>query len=123
MARGLHLLIDARDIPYQVANEDFTRRLFTELVHRLRLTPASDIRIVHFPADEARGVVAGLSAFILLKESHISYHSFGEERGFAFDIYSCKPFDTAEVDHIVRKAFLNKGVFWSRVFSRDLSGD
>lgn len=35
----------------------------------------------------------GLSGFVLLYESHISFHTWPEEGYAAMDIYSCKDFD------------------------------
>ena len=115
--RGNHLLIDARGIPYQVSDEPLVRRLFANLVAHLKLTPASIVNVTHFPADQTHP--HGISASQMLGESHMSYHSFSETGGFAFDLYSCGHFDHMLADHIVRTAFNNKGIFRTHVISRD----
>ena len=47
----------------------------------------------------------GISGFIMIKESHISIHTF-PERGFvAIDVYSCKGFDVEDVLAFFTTAF------------------
>jgi S-adenosylmethionine decarboxylase len=40
---------------------------------------------------------SGLSGFIVLAESHLSFHSFVESEFVFLDVFSCKPFDPEAV--------------------------
>lgn len=46
----------------------------------------------------------GVSAFVIISESHVSIHTFGEERFASVDIFSCKDFDKKfAVDYFTKK--------------------
>lgn len=47
----------------------------------------------------------GVTGFLLLKESHISVHTWPEEDGFAaVDIFPCGPMDTGLIVQLLREA-------------------
>lgn len=47
----------------------------------------------------------GLSGFILIAESHLSFHTFPARRIVWADLFSCKPFDPPVLLDIVKEAF------------------
>lgn len=47
----------------------------------------------------------GVSAFMMIAESHISIHTFPHDGFFTADVYSCKPFDVEKAISEFRMAF------------------
>ena len=47
----------------------------------------------------------GWSGFILIEESHISFHTFVKRRFVTVDIYTCKHFDTDFAVNFLKKFF------------------
>lgn len=47
----------------------------------------------------------GLSGFVLIAESHISFHTFVELEEIHCDIFSCKPFDIEKTTSILLSTF------------------
>ena len=45
----------------------------------------------------------GVTGFVLLAESHLSVHTWPEERFAAFDIFSCGNMDTARIVEVLRE--------------------
>ena len=98
--RGRHLIIDA----YGVQSKKLKDR--KSLMHLLEDLPVQlKMRILKKPTI---GKIAsegypdwGYSGFVILYESHISFHTWPEEHYVAMDIYSCKEFDEkAALEHL-----------------------
>lgn len=53
----------------------------------------------------------GITAFAVLGESHLSFHSYPETRTIAFDLYSCKPFKQDQVFDLIASCFRGKGSY------------
>jgi len=67
----------------------------------------------------------GISAFILIAESHITIHTFIEQRYASVDIFSCMDFDVKKTEKIVAEKFGAKKVeknliLRGREFPRDI---
>jgi S-adenosylmethionine decarboxylase proenzyme len=45
----------------------------------------------------------GVTGFLLLAESHLSVHTWPEDRFAAFDIFSCGDMDTARIVEVIRE--------------------
>lgn len=93
--------------------------LFERVCSLTQLKPLGDLVMHEFEKDEINGFEPGLTAFQILAESHISYHSYVEERGFALDIYSCHDFDVDSVRQLITDVFGDQ-IRSSRVVSREL---
>lgn len=113
-----HLLIDAKNVEhaFKLTDEESIRNLIIWLMVALDLNPIGPTSLIHFPADANHE--RGLTAFQILSESHFSYHSYSERDGFAIDLYSCKPFNHALCDQIIRTTF-GAGTYSSKVIGRD----
>ncbi len=113
---GKHLLIDAYGIDRSaLQNIRALRRLLRELPAWLRM------RILAKPVTAKVSSPDypdwGVSGFVMLYESHISFHTWPEEGYVAMDIYSCKDFDeTAAVAYL--KEFFGGGKIRKRVVIR-----
>ena len=85
---GAEWLVDAYECDANILRcPDTIGRVFGELVAALHLHPVSDPSWHTFPGE------GGLTGYLLLRESHVSCHTF-PERGFAaFNLYCCRPRD------------------------------
>lgn len=45
----------------------------------------------------------GVTGVVIIAESHISIHTFPEHKRFHMDVFSCKPFDSAEAMRIIEQ--------------------
>lgn len=45
----------------------------------------------------------GITAMVMIAESHISIHSFPDKNFFAFDLFSCRDFDSEKVISILQE--------------------
>ncbi|MFA4819350.1 MAG: adenosylmethionine decarboxylase [Candidatus Aenigmatarchaeota archaeon] len=50
----------------------------------------------------------GVSAFVLIAESHITIHTFAAQRFASIDIFSCKEFDVEKAEKYLMRAFSAK---------------
>ncbi len=48
---------------------------------------------------------SGFSGFVILYESHISFHTWPEENYIALDVYSCNDFDPKKAARYIKKHF------------------
>ena len=97
---GQHLLLDMHGVT------DLAARTTHELYRFLEnLPPAIGMQAVSTPQfvffDNYASDTPGLSAFIILAESHVSFHTWPERSYVSLDLYSCRTFDTkAAARHI-----------------------
>ncbi|MDF2441595.1 MAG: S-adenosylmethionine decarboxylase, partial [Abditibacteriota bacterium] len=64
---------------------------------RCHLTPVDDARVHPFPG-------GGLTAFVMLSESHIAIHTYPEHGYLALDIFSCGAGDVQDALEVFRGA-------------------
>ena len=85
---GAEWLVDAYECDADaLRSPDAIGRVFDELVNALRLHPVCAPSWHIFPGE------GGLTGYLVLRESHVSCHTF-PERGFAaFNLYCCQPRD------------------------------
>ena len=111
---GESLLYDVKDVEFSeyLTNKNVIKRLFFTLLQKTKLEAAGDIVFTIFPEDKKRGFPEGLTAYIPLKTSHITYHSFTEEDGFFLDVFTCTFIETGSVDAAIKSIF-GKGKYHS----------
>ena len=91
---GLHLMFDAYDCDPRVLNDaNLLYDLLDSLVKELKMKPMIKPYIVRTPGNNLRDP-GGWSGFVLIEESHISFHTFVKRHFVTVDIYTCKEFDT-----------------------------
>jgi len=99
---GKHLIIDAYGIEERKLKDlKAIRTLFGNLLKTLKMRPLSNIIVKKVITDYYPDW--GVSAFVMLYESHISIHTWPEESYVAMDIYSCKDFNHKEVINFLKK--------------------
>ena len=83
--QGLHLtgdLFDCRCAPQRLTDVASLRENCLRAVKNVGLTPVGEL-FHTFPGS------AGITAVVLLAESHIAVHTWPEKRGVTLDIYVC----------------------------------
>ena len=87
---GVHLLFDGYNADAALlSDKDHLTRLLTEIPKKMKMHTITEPVVVEVgPLNEKDP--GGISGFILIAESHISYHTF-PKRGFVTaDIYTCQ---------------------------------
>lgn len=107
---GMHLMLDAYNCDVKVLDDaNLLYDLLDRLPHDLKMKPMIKPYIVKTPGNDKRDP-GGWSGFILIEESHISFHTF-VKRGFVtVDIYSCKKFNTDFAIEFLKKFFKTANV-------------
>ena len=75
------------------------RKLFDDIVAALHLKPVAPLHLHQF------GGEAGITALLLLSESHLALHSFPEHGAVTVNLYSCKTRDELAWRSVLHEAF------------------
>jgi len=94
----MHLLVNAKHVIGNVDNMSRWKNVFDNTVSATKTTKMRELDFVRFPEK-------GLTAFVVLSESHISVHTYPENEAYYFDVFSCKKFNVDDVLNILRKEF------------------
>ncbi|MDI6798930.1 MAG: adenosylmethionine decarboxylase [Candidatus Aenigmarchaeota archaeon] len=96
---GPHLTLDLYECNKEkLADAELIFELLDKLPTALNLTKLTQPFV-----DRYSSPTPGISGFILIGESHISIHTFVEERFASVDIFSCKNFDAKKaIDYVTR---------------------
>ena len=92
---GSHLTLDCTGCDLETLQDEngiveFLNKLVAFLGMRKLIEPVS-VKCVESVNAWDNG---GVSAFVIIAESHISIHTFPQAALLSADVYSCKPFDT-----------------------------
>ena len=123
---GPHLLYQASGCPPSRLDElSGLYRLLERMPDRIGMTRIMPPYV--FRHATARGLVTGLSGFVLIAQSHVSVHTFLSRRVVHVDVFSCEPFDVEDALNAMRDAFRPRHVEWQlldrgREFPRDVAG-
>lgn len=90
---GVHLLIDMWGA-IRIDDPDFVTDIVHEAIHACRAS------LLHF--ELRRFEPQGLTAFALLRESHIAFHSWPERDYAAVDIFTCGNLDVYSAADVLR---------------------
>lgn len=113
----MHLIIDGySDSSNILQDEDFLYRLLDSFPAQIGMTKISEPCVFKYVGGNPKDW--GISGFVVIAESHISFHTFVERCYLNFDIFSCRDFDVqATIDYINNAFQLNK--FKSYLVNRD----
>lgn len=103
---GVHLMFDGYGAsPERLANRDTLRNLLQDLPRALGMHPICEPCVVEVgPLN--RKDPGGLSGFVMIAESHISFHTFPARRFVSADVYTCQnDLNTQRVNELLSKAF------------------
>lgn len=83
---GMAWIIDAHGCePARLRDPEASRVLLGRIVEELRLLPVGGPLVHHF------GGEGGVTALLLLSESHLAIHTFPEVGAATIDLYCCRP--------------------------------
>jgi len=97
MVRGETITVSAIGCSYfPLTSIDVIKNFLINTVKLLGMTPVDDtLTIRTFPTLDGRGDY-GISGFLILTESHISVHTWPQEKFIRVEFSSCKPQDESE---------------------------
>ncbi|MDB4993341.1 MAG: speH [Myxococcaceae bacterium] len=97
---GVEWVVDALGCdPARLRDPALVRKLFDDVVGALRLKPVAPLHLHQF------GGEAGITALLLLSESHLALHSFPEHGAVTVNLYSCKTREELAWPAVLREAF------------------
>lgn len=125
---GVHLTLDGYGADRgSLDNMDKVFACLTELPAGLGMKTITTPYVVRIGANEKKDP-GGLSGFVMIAESHISIHTFPEDRFVSIDVYTCQnELDTDKVVAYFTKAFslehaetnlIIRGKDWGRLAAR-----
>ncbi len=87
---GVHLMVDGYGSPKEIlANKEVLTNLLVELPAKMNMNTISEPLVIEVgPLN--RKDPGGLSGFILIAESHISFHTFPDRGFITIDVYTCQ---------------------------------
>lgn len=85
-------------------------KILDELPNMLGMHKIAEPQITPYAGREDSFDKGGVSAFVLIAESHITIHTFLEQRYVSIDIFSCKEFDVEQATAYMVNAFKAKKV-------------
>jgi S-adenosylmethionine/arginine decarboxylase-like enzyme len=102
---GYHLILDsAKCIPKTIRCKQNIYNFTTDLVKKIDMVPYGQPQIQHFGS----GNKAGYTLVQLIETSNICAHFVEETDDMYLDVFSCKPFEPKDVEHMVEKYFQPK---------------
>lgn len=102
---GIHLMFDASNCDHEVLDDaNLLYDLLDTLPKKLRMRSMIKPYIVKTLGNNKRDP-GGWSGFVLIEESHISFHTFVKRKFVTVDIYSCKKFDIVLASKYLTKFF------------------
>ncbi|MBU0646946.1 adenosylmethionine decarboxylase [Patescibacteria group bacterium] len=99
---GKHLIIDAYGIEEKKLKDGKTiRKLLNDLPEKFKMRILGKVVIEKVASEHYPDW--GLSGFVMLYESHISFHTWPKEGYVAMDLYSCKDFDDESINKYLKE--------------------
>lgn len=107
--KGLTLLVNIKQVePELLMSEEIIKLLLLRCIEAADMTPVKHTwQIAYFPAPIKKTLRGdyGLSAGIILVESHIYIHTWPEKNYARFELSSCKEFDKDKVLKVIKTFF------------------
>ena len=101
---GMHLILDCYKCNPQKLNDPvFLRGMLDTVVKEIGMNKISKPLVLRYGGNDKKDG-GGCSGFVIVAESHVSFHSFPFNKGFmTIDIYSCKEFDCTKAIHVLAR--------------------
>ena len=116
----MHLIIDGyRGDVQKMQDIDFIYQLLDIYPSQIGMTKISPPKVSKYIGSKSEDW--GVSAFVLIAESHISIHTFVESCYVNIDVFSCKSFDADQVIKDLTHRFQLVEVR-TRLVERDMAG-
>ncbi len=107
---GPHLTLDLYGCDKKkLIDKNFVFSVLIELPELIGMHRISEPQVTIYNGNPESFDAGGISAFVLIAESHITIHTFAKDGFASVDIFSCKDFDTQKAtDFIVGKFHAEK---------------
>jgi len=110
MGFGPHLTLDLYGCSKKkIMDREFIRGILHNLPDFIGMHKISEPMVSHFAGNplgnEESFDKGGISAFVLIAESHITIHTFAAQGFVSIDIFSCKDFDVGKAEKFLVEAF------------------
>ena len=104
----MHLIIDGYGSNSNILQDEaFLYQLLDSFPAQIGMTKISEPCVLKYVGNNPKDW--GVSGFVVIAESHISFHTFVERCYLNFDIFSCRDFDVqATIEYIKNKFQLIK---------------
>ncbi len=104
---GPHLMLDLCDCDQgRIDDLDFIFTFLSALPDKIGMTKITQPYV--FPYSGKTPEDRGITGFVVIAESHLSIHTFVDQRYAFVDLFSCKPFDTDMARDLIVEAFASK---------------
>ena len=100
----MHVIIDGyRGDPQLLANEELVKQLLEDYPNHLSMNKIAPPAVYRYAGPKPQDW--GVSGYVLIAESHISFHTFPARECIWADIFSCKDFDAEKAVEFLKSAF------------------
>ncbi len=123
---GPHLTLDLYNCDEKsLTSKETVFMVLDELPTMIGMHKITAPQIIPYEGKEGSFDKGGISAFVLIAESHITIHTFKEQRHASIDIFSCKDFDVEKTLSYLTLVFKPKSIeknliMRGRHFSKDV---
>jgi S-adenosylmethionine decarboxylase len=92
MEEPMHLIIDGYSSNQQILQDEvFLRQMLDSIPSLIGMTKITEPFVFRYVGDKPEDW--GISGFVFIAESHISFHTFVERSYINIDVFSCRDFD------------------------------
>ena len=103
---GPHLTLDLYGCDRKkLLNKDFVFSVLIELPQLIDMHRISEPQVTIYNGSPGSFDAGGISAFVLIAESHITVHTFAKDGFVSIDIFSCKEFDMEKTLKFITEKF------------------
>lgn len=103
---GPHLTLDLYHCSREkLSNAEFIRTFLRNFPDFIGMHRISEPQIMEYEGRPGSFDKGGISAFVLLAESHVSIHTFPYDNFASVDIFSCKEFNIEKSQEFLMKTF------------------
>jgi len=113
---GTNLIIDIYNVEQKFLQRNQLLNLLKNLIKLTKSTPIGKPTIKKFTSNKHPYV--GYSIFQIIKESHISFHTWPEYNYLAIDIFSCKKFNSQKIINFLKSTLNKEAKIKSREYKR-----
>ena len=109
MQFGVHFIFDGYSCSHdRLADAEGLKELLLSLPKKLSMHPITDPLVVEVGPNNKKDP-GGVSGFVMIAESHISFHTFPNRRFVTADIYTCHDeLDTERITELLCAYFLTQ---------------
>jgi len=117
---GPHLMLDCYGCDEtKLKNLEFVLKFLDDLPDIINMHKISAPHAIDYPGKPGSFDKGGISAVVIIAESHISMHTFPSYNYMNVDIFSCKNFDVEKAVKFIIKSF-NVKKFEKKLLNRGL---